>query len=153
MRSPSPFGLGPWAGEIFDQSRQRGPDQLGDAVANLRLAGVPKAGTTSLFEYLGQHPEICASTYKGPGYISPLRRGEALPSLDSYRKNFAHCAGQRHAMEATPSYAMEERDWSRTSSERSRAANHPQPSRPGRPTVVVLHVAAVEGQPPRNRVV
>ncbi|MCA1600865.1 MAG: sulfotransferase domain-containing protein, partial [Acidobacteria bacterium] len=75
-----------------------------DAVANLLLAGVPKAGTTSLFEYLGQHPDICASAYKGPGYFSPLRRGEALPSLATYNQNFAHCKGQRYAMEATPGY-------------------------------------------------
>jgi hypothetical protein len=77
---------------------------LGDAVANLLLAGVPKAGTTSLFEYLGQHPDICASTYKGPGYFSPLRRGEPLPSLASYNENFAHCPGRKYSMEATPGY-------------------------------------------------
>jgi len=82
----------------------QGADELADAAANLLLAGVPKAGTTSLFEYLGQHPDICASTNKGPGYFSPLRRGEALGSIDSYNENFAHCTGQRYAMEATPGY-------------------------------------------------
>jgi hypothetical protein len=78
---------------------------LGKAIANLLLAGVPKAGTTSLFEYLGQHPDICPSSHKGPGYFSPLRRGEALVDIDSYNRYFAHWTGQRYAMEATPGYS------------------------------------------------
>jgi hypothetical protein len=79
--------------------------ELSKAIANLLLAGVPKAGTTSLFEYLGQHPDICPSSHKGPGYFSPLRRGEPLADLDSYNQYFAHCKGQRYAMEATPGYS------------------------------------------------
>jgi hypothetical protein len=78
---------------------------LSKAIANLLLAGVPKAGTTSLFEYLGQHPDICPSSHKGPGYFSPLRRGEPLADLDSYNRYFAHCTGERYAMEATPGYS------------------------------------------------
>ncbi len=34
------------------------------------LAGAPKAGTTSLYNYLGQHPEIYLSPVKEPGFFA-----------------------------------------------------------------------------------
>ena len=37
--------------------------------ANFFIAGVPKAGTTSLHNYLGQHPEIYMSPVKEPSYF------------------------------------------------------------------------------------
>ena len=42
---------------------------------NLVIAGVPKAGTTSLFNYLAQHPDICPSDVKETRYFEPLRYG------------------------------------------------------------------------------
>jgi len=75
---------------------------------NLLIVGVPKAGTSSLFSYLVQHPEICGSDRKEVGYFNyfnPLRHAASqLPSIDSYMAHFAHCSGQRYALEATPSY-------------------------------------------------
>ena len=35
------------------------------------VVGAPKAGTTSLHEYLRGHPDITMSTYKEPGYFAP----------------------------------------------------------------------------------
>lgn len=35
------------------------------------LVGAPKAGTTSLFRYLGQHPEIAIATIKEPCFFAP----------------------------------------------------------------------------------
>jgi hypothetical protein len=72
---------------------------------NLLVAGVPKAGTGSLFWYLGQHPDICPSTVKEIGYFTPLRRaGGTLAGVEAYKQHFSHWAGQRYAMEATPNY-------------------------------------------------
>lgn len=74
---------------------------------NLLLAGVAKSGTTSLFWYLAQHPDICASKVKELHYFTPLRDPNAtLPSLDEYASHFQHCAAARYRMEGSPSYAF-----------------------------------------------
>lgn len=71
---------------------------------NLLIVGVSKAGTTSLFHYLGQHPEICAADVKELRYFSSLQYSESLASLETYTQHFEHCEEQRYAMEATPGY-------------------------------------------------
>src|SRR5487761_1072864 len=40
------------------------------------LVGAPKAGTTSLYHYLGQHPEIYLSPIKEPNYFASEVRPE-----------------------------------------------------------------------------
>lgn len=77
-----------------------GPDRL----PNLIIAGASKGGTTSLFRYLAQHPDICPSPIKELRYFEPLRYGEPLAPIESYARHFGHCTGQRYRMEATPSY-------------------------------------------------
>jgi hypothetical protein len=77
-------------------------------VANLVIAGVPKAGTGSLFAYLAQHPEICGSDEKETGYFNhfdPQRHTGPPPPIEDYARHFAHCAGERYALEATPTYS------------------------------------------------
>ncbi len=71
---------------------------------NLIIAGVHKAGTTSLFVYLSRHPEICASQVKETGFFMPLRDGKPLPPLEDYQSYFRHCRNERYVMEASPSY-------------------------------------------------
>jgi hypothetical protein len=71
---------------------------------NLVIVGVGKAGTTSLFHYLRQHPDICGSDLKELRYLNPLRRGEPLAPLATYASHFAACADEKYAMEATPGY-------------------------------------------------
>lgn len=71
---------------------------------NLIIAGVHKAGTTSLFTYLSKHPDICASRIKEIGYYMPLRDGHPLPPAESYLQHFAHCKDSQFRMEASPSY-------------------------------------------------
>lgn len=73
-------------------------------VANLLLAGVTKAGTTSLFNALAQHPEICAGREKQLAYFSPIRFGEPVEPRFRYEDDFAACAGQRYRIDATPNY-------------------------------------------------
>jgi hypothetical protein len=71
---------------------------------NLVIAGVPKAGTTSLFNYLAQHPDICPSDVKETRYFEPLRYGDELPPIEDYAAHFRHQQGERYALEATPTY-------------------------------------------------
>jgi hypothetical protein len=74
------------------------------ALPNLLIVGVTKGGTTSLFRYLGQHPDICPSTLKEARYFTRLSYGEPLPPISDYSQLFRHCAGESYRMEATPNY-------------------------------------------------
>jgi hypothetical protein len=71
---------------------------------NLVIAGVAKAGTTSLFNYLAQHPDICPSDVKETRYFDALRFGGALAPVDTYAAHFRHWVDERYAVEATPAY-------------------------------------------------
>jgi hypothetical protein len=77
-------------------------------IANLVIAGVPKAGTGALFAYLAQHPDICGSDEKETGYFNhydPRRYTGDPPPIEEYARHFAHCSGERYALEATPTYS------------------------------------------------
>jgi hypothetical protein len=77
-------------------------------LANLVIAGVPKAGTVSLFSYLTQHPDVCGSDEKEIGYFNyfdPRRHTGSPPPIDEYTRHFAHWAGERYLLEATPTYS------------------------------------------------
>lgn len=71
---------------------------------NLVIIGVSKAGTTSLFNYLGEHPDICNSDVKELRYFTPLRYGKSLEPIDIYTSHFRQCEKQAYAVEATPGY-------------------------------------------------
>lgn len=68
---------------------------------NLIIAGVHRAGTTSLFRYLGDHPEILPSHTKELQFWSQVR-GE--PDLKAYSRNWSHSKGERYRLEASPMY-------------------------------------------------
>lgn len=71
---------------------------------NVIIAGVNKAGTSSLFTYLVQHPEVCGSSKKETCYFLPLRYGEEIKPLDEYENFFKHCNKEKIRIEATPGY-------------------------------------------------
>ncbi len=71
---------------------------------NLIIAGVRKAGTTSLFHYLSQHPDICPCQVKEPSYFVRLKYQRELAPFDDYLKLFDHAQDQRFLMEASPGY-------------------------------------------------
>lgn len=71
---------------------------------NFVIAGVNKAGTTSLFTYMAAHPCVCASSIKETGFFLPMRYSEQMGDLDAYRALFAHAADRPVRMEATPGY-------------------------------------------------
>ena len=71
---------------------------------NLFVAGVPKAGTTSLFHYLALHPDVFPSSRKEPGFFHPFKIKNMDANFEAYKKFFADHSGQRYAIEATPGY-------------------------------------------------
>ena len=71
---------------------------------NLFVAGVPKAGTTSLFHYLALHPDVFPSSRKEPGYFHPFKIKDMDKNLEAYKKFFSGHSDQQYAIEATPGY-------------------------------------------------
>jgi hypothetical protein len=71
---------------------------------NLLIAGVTRAGTTSLFQYLAQHPEIFPARIKEPDYFTPVKSGDHPMSFDEYRRLFAGARDERYRMEASAGY-------------------------------------------------
>lgn len=64
------------------------------------IIGAAKAGTTSLFEYLVQHPQVCGARFKEVRFFDrQWERGSRW-----YRANFAPGPGQHLCIEATPAY-------------------------------------------------
>lgn len=66
-------------------------------------SGSARAGTTSLFNYLGQHRDVGTSDVKELRYFTAVRHGQPLAPLETYSAHFAGCT-QTYAMEATPGY-------------------------------------------------
>lgn len=73
-------------------------------VPNALIVGVPKAGTTALFNAMSTSPEVCGSLSKETHYFSPLRYGEPLTPISAYEAEFSHHVHETIILEATPSY-------------------------------------------------
>ena len=72
---------------------------------NLIIAGVNKAGTTSLFQYLSWHPDIFSSKVKETCFYLPARYEEEMQDLDIYKDFFKGYDGkEKYLMESTPGY-------------------------------------------------
>ena len=72
---------------------------------NIIIAGVHKGGSTSLFQYLMNHPSVCASSKKEIHFFTPLRYNQKIGSIDHYYKFFNHCkSSSKYLLEASPSY-------------------------------------------------
>ncbi|HEX6312020.1 MAG TPA: sulfotransferase domain-containing protein [Acidimicrobiia bacterium] len=72
--------------------------------ANTIIAGVNKAGTTSLFVSLQTHPEVATSAVKETRYFLPARYGQPLEPASVYEGHFAAAGDRPVRLEATPSY-------------------------------------------------
>jgi len=68
------------------------------------IAGVPRSGSSSLYTYLLQHPQICSSSTKETQHFLPANDGKPVASLDAYLAYFTHCDGEAYTMEASVSY-------------------------------------------------
>jgi hypothetical protein len=68
------------------------------------IAGVNKAGTTSLFVSLSTHPDVAPSSIKETGYFLPARYGEPLAAIAEWDAYFADAGDRPVHLEGTPSY-------------------------------------------------
>ena len=68
------------------------------------IAGVNKAGTTSLFVSLSTHPDVAPSSIKETGYFLPARYGQPLAPAAEWDAYFADAGARPVHLEATPSY-------------------------------------------------
>jgi hypothetical protein len=71
---------------------------------NFIIAGVNKAGTTSVFQYLHGHPQVCSSRDKETGYFLPYRYGQKAEPIEKYAEQFLDYKNEKIIMEATPGY-------------------------------------------------
>lgn len=69
---------------------------------NLFLVGAMKSGTTTLHEYLSQHPDIFMSEEKEPGYFVPERWGDR-PKED-YDRLFTNAYDKKYVGESSTDY-------------------------------------------------
>lgn len=72
------------------------------------IGGTTKAATTSLFEYISAHPEVCGSLYKESRFFLdedyPLDRKIPFGTIEHYNSLFSACLQKKVRLEATPDY-------------------------------------------------
>ena len=74
---------------------------------NFLIIGAAKGGTTSLYNYLRQHPDIYMSPMKEPNYFTDedqLFGKRSVRARSEYERLFAEVNGERAIGEATPRY-------------------------------------------------
>jgi hypothetical protein len=77
---------------------------------NFIIVGAPKAGTTSLYAYLAQHPQVYVSPIKEPGYFAPEQSLQnTLSTWEGYLALFRDVRRETAIGEATACYL-----WSQT---------------------------------------
>lgn len=77
---------------------------------NLIIAGVPKAGTTSLFRYLSEHPDICAASVKEIRFFTRHHGRIDETTIREYTQYFPPEDLRRYRMEASPGYLFRAKD-------------------------------------------
>ena len=78
--------------------------EVGGPVATAIIAGVNKAGTTSLFVTLAEHPDIAPASVKETKYFLPARWGQPLDPRAVYETYWEDAGTARVRLEATPAY-------------------------------------------------
>jgi hypothetical protein len=86
------------------------------ALPNFLVIGVGKSGTTSLYHYLGQHPQIGMSKIKEPRYLIhagcelaptiPCTTVFRVTSLAEYQQQYAPVADRKARGDISPTYIM-----------------------------------------------
>jgi hypothetical protein len=81
-------------------------DDGADRLPNLFIVGVPRGGTTSLWHYLNQHPDVFMSSVKEPYYFSDYYKSSPRFPKDraAYLRLFAPGLGARWRGEASTAY-------------------------------------------------
>ena len=76
---------------------------------NFFIVGAPRSGTTAMYEYLRQHPEVFMPYRKEPGYFgSDLTKGPPYLTEQSYLALFAGAKNEKRLGEATVWYLYSE---------------------------------------------
>lgn len=78
------------------------------ALPNFLIIGAAKAGTTSLYHYLRQHPDVFMSPVKEPSFYAP-ERDFAIQSRHEYVRLFDGATTEQAIGEASPQYLTAER--------------------------------------------
>jgi hypothetical protein len=73
-------------------------------LANAVIIGAEKAGTTSLFRALSDHPEVAPASVKETRYFQPLMYGAPLAPIEVYERYFAGAGDRPVRLEASPRY-------------------------------------------------
>jgi hypothetical protein len=78
---------------------------------NFFVVGAAKAGTTSIYAYLSQHPQVFFPAVKEPHYFAQVRparelrySAEAITDRGAYLRLFRHARGYKIVGDASPSY-------------------------------------------------
>jgi len=92
-----------------------------DRMPTFIMAGTGKSGSTTLYEYLRQHPQVCMSRTKEPRFFTrstgfeddgaqsgPTRSGRFDEGHEWYEDQFSECAGKQARGEATMMYFFAE---------------------------------------------
>jgi hypothetical protein len=77
---------------------------VADRPTDVLIAGVNKAGTTSLFVSLSEHPRVAPSAVKETRFFMPARYGKPVPPVDVYDRYFTVTPDSLVRLEATPSH-------------------------------------------------
>jgi hypothetical protein len=90
-------------------------EEIAMSLPNLVIIGAPKAGTTSLFEWLKAHPMIVTSRVKETRYLmdcdySSFIKGSnyATEGIEGYKKLFPEYQPGQLCVEATPDYMFQQ---------------------------------------------
>ncbi|MGZ8755797.1 MAG: sulfotransferase family protein [Acidimicrobiia bacterium] len=78
------------------------------ALPTFLIIGAPKAGTTSLYHYVGQHPDVFTSAVKEPGFFWTHRTEAKIDTLEDYQKLFRGSESFRAVGEGSPTYLSDE---------------------------------------------
>lgn len=78
-------------------SSRSGPDRMPDVL----IVGAQKSGTTTLFETLSRHPDVCFGPDKEPGILLHQRGHRAL-----YESHFRNCTDSDILIDGSTAYSM-----------------------------------------------
>ena len=77
-------------------------------LANFVIGGTEKAGTTSVFDYLSAHPQVCTSSIKETDFFRHGYTGNLALDAQRYARYFENCNPRsRVLLEASPGYLGE----------------------------------------------
>ncbi len=90
--------------------REKTPKGMTERFPNTILGGPTKSGTSSLFFWLQEHPEVCTSHKKETHFLSDKQTRHNRKAnihkdgIEAYGTFFSHCSDEKVIMEATPEY-------------------------------------------------